>query len=72
MPPVLRKFRWPIILFLSAMLFKLTGAWMKVTHQANADLILTIGFYGQILAVLIALVLIVRLLFTKTANDPSK
>lgn len=71
MQPI-RTFRWPIILFLAALVIKLLGAWMKITHMANADLMLTIGFYGQMLAVGIALVLIARLLFTKTSNDPSK
>ncbi|WP_276481319.1 hypothetical protein [Paraflavitalea pollutisoli] len=59
------------MVFLVSLVIKLLGAWMKITQQANADLLLTIGFFGQILAPLIAFIVVARLLFTRKANDPS-
>jgi uncharacterized membrane protein len=61
--PLLRKFRWPIVLFLAGLAIKLLGAWCKITHQENADTILSIGFFTQMAAVFITLFMLIGMLF---------
>ena len=68
---ILRKFRWPIVIFLVGMAVKLFGAWGKITHQAFAETALSIGFFTQMLAVFITLFMIIGTLFIrKPGEDP--
>ncbi|MDF2189217.1 hypothetical protein [Paraflavitalea sp. CAU 1676] len=69
---LLRKFRWPIVIFLVGLAVKLFGAWGKITHMAFADTALTIGFFTQMLAVFITLFIIIGMLFTRTPGEPPK
>jgi uncharacterized membrane protein len=70
---LLRKFRWPIVIFLIGLVVKLFGAWGKITHQQFADTALTVGFFVQMAAVFITLFVVVGMLFTrpKKENNPT-
>jgi hypothetical protein len=69
---LLRKFRWPIVIFLIGLGVKLFGAWGKITHQEFADTALTVGFFVQMGAVFITLFMVIGLLFTRPNNENNK
>lgn len=69
---LLRKFRWPIVIFLIGLVVKLFGAWAKITHQEYADTALTVGFFVQMGAVFITLFMVIGLLFTRQKNESHK
>jgi uncharacterized membrane protein len=69
---LLRKFRWPIVIFLVGLAFRLFGTWSSVTHQEYAEEILTVGFFTQMAAVFITLFIMIGTLFTRPHSENNK
>lgn len=69
---LLRKFRWPIVIFLVGLAIKLFGAWCKIIHLENADTILTVGFFVQMAAVFITLFIMIGTLFIAPRRENNK
>lgn len=69
---LLRKFRWPIVIFLVGLVLRLFGAWSMITHQEYAQEILTAGFFTQMAAVFLTLFILVGTLFSRKHSENNK
>jgi hypothetical protein len=61
---ILRRYKYPFVVFLLGLLIVSIGGIFKILHHANADVFLTVGLLLQCISFLYAIII----LFISTSN----